>query len=806
MNMTLKQLLGNVLCVGIMAAAAMSLYGCDEILGSLGGNEPEEEEGPGQEEEPGKDETGTALWCTPEKPDADGPMTISFRAGEDSPLYGYKGDVYAHLGVIEFGTWKYVKADWTENRPDCKFTKDAEKENVWHLELKPSVREFFNSGETPCTQIGIVIRSDDSSKKGIPEDRFFDLTDSKYKGFEPQADAEVKALPAECTYGINVIDDNTITFVLHDEDTAKEHHDFAYIIGDFNNWTLANDQTSRMYRDNDKGCWWITVTGLVPDKDYRYQYHIGDLTESGAVTIRMADAFCEKVLDPDNDKWIAKSTYTEDMTYPEMGSGLVSVVSTTRDEYNWEVDDFTPSDDLVIYEMHFRDFTATKDINGALAKLDYLEGLGINAVELMPIQEFDGNDSWGYSPCFYFALDKAYGTRDMYKKFIDECHKRGIAVIIDVVYNHNTGASPLAKIYWDSAKNQTAANNPYFNVNAPHPYNVYHDLNHENAFVKELVKRSTVYLIEEYNIDGFRFDLTKGFTQRKCNESNAGQYDAGRVAVLKEYNTAISEADSDAIVILEHFCDLKESKELGEAGMKVWGNRNYAYCQTAMGWPEGAGFDGYDGYSGMYSASMPFGSIVGFMESHDEERTAYKQKMWAHENCKSLDAMMQRQELNTAFFLTVPGPKMIWQFGELGYDVSIEENGRTGAKPLHWEYFDNADRKELYDTYAALNKFRRDNPEFFDEGASFSWNVSASTASGNKDKWGRPERTITCTAGGKSFMVIGNFDTVEQTITATLPSEGAWKDYFAEGAAVETEGASVTLTLPSGEFKLLTNF
>ncbi len=768
---------------------------CEEQLPNDGNGESTEPEG-----------TGTALWCTPELPDADSPMTISFRAGEDSPLYNHTGEVYGHLGVIEFGVWKYVKAEWQENRPDCKFTADPEKKNVWHLELKPTVREFFKSGDTPCTRIGIVVRSGDSSKKGIPEDRFFDLTDELHKGFETEVNKEVKPLPANCTYGINVIDDKTITFVLHDEDTAKEHRDFAYIIGDFNNWTLANNETSRMYRDNDKGCWWITVTGLDPKKDYRYQYHVGDKGENGDVVIRMADAFCEKVLDPDNDKWIPSSTYNEDMTYPEFGSGVVSVVRTTREKYNWEVKDFTPSKDLVIYEMHFRDFTATKDINGALAKLDYLKNMGINAVELLPVQEFDGNDSWGYNPCFYFAMDKAYGTRTMYKKFIDECHKRGIAVIIDVVYNHNTGASPLAKLYWDAANNCTAANNPYFNVTAPHPYSVYHDLNHENDFVKELVKRSTVYLIEEYNIDGFRFDLTKGLTQRKCNESNAGQYDAGRVAVLKEYNKAIKAADKDAVVILEHFCDFKESKELGEDGMKVWGNRNYAYCQTAMGWPEGAGFDGFDGYGGIYSASMPFGSIVGFMESHDEERTAYKQKMWAHGNCKTLDAMMQRQELNTAFFLTVPGPKMIWQFGELGYDVSIEENGRTGAKPLHWEYFDNADRKELYDTYAALNKFRRDNPEFFAEGASFSWNVSTSMAAGATDKWGRPERTVTCTAGNKSFVVIGNFDTVEQTITASLPSAGTWKDYFAEGAAVATSGNTVTLTLPSGEFKLLTNF
>ena len=84
----------------------------------------------------------------------------------------------------------------------------------------------------------------------------------------------------------------------------------------------------------------------------------------------------------------------------------------------------------VIYEMLLRDFTASGDLNGAKAKLSYLKSLGVNAIELMPVQEFDGNDSWGYNPCFFFALDKAYGTDKMYKEFIDACHEQGIAVIL----------------------------------------------------------------------------------------------------------------------------------------------------------------------------------------------------------------------------------------------------------------------------------------------------------------------------------------------------------------------------------------
>ena len=123
----------------------------------------------------------------------------------------------------------------------------------------------------------------------------------------------------------------------------------------------------------------------------------------------------------------------ENKAYPTGAEGIVSVFQTKPTPYNWKVSNFkvADKDDLVIYEMLLRDFTASGDLNGAKAKLSYLKSLGVNAIELMPVQEFDGNDSWGYNPCFFFALDKAYGTDKMYKEFIDACHGEGIAVIFE---------------------------------------------------------------------------------------------------------------------------------------------------------------------------------------------------------------------------------------------------------------------------------------------------------------------------------------------------------------------------------------
>ena len=158
----------------------------------------------------------------------------------------------------------------------------------------------------------------------------------------------------------------------------------------------------------------------------------------------------------------------------------MSAFQSGRPEYTWKSDGFkiADKDNMVIYEMLLRDFSASGDLAGAMDKLDYLQELGVTAIELMPVQEFDGNDSWGYNPCSYFAMDKAYGTREKYKEFIDECHGRGMAVLLDVVYNQATGAHPMAKMYWDASSKSTSASNPWFNVEAPHPYSVFHDWNH----------------------------------------------------------------------------------------------------------------------------------------------------------------------------------------------------------------------------------------------------------------------------------------------------------------------------------------
>ena len=152
----------------------------------------------------------------------------------------------------------------------------------------------------------------------------------------------------------------------------------------------------------------------------------------------------------------------------------------------------------------------------------------------------------------------------------------------------------------------------------------------------------------------------------------------------------------------------------------------------------------------------------------------------------ALTVAMRRAGASVAFFLTVPGPKMIWQFGEIGYDISIDHNGRTGEKPVKTdEYMAVPARKALYDTYADLLNFRRENPRFFDSDAKFEWTPSGAL------------KKITCSVDGKTFHVVGNFG--KSSTSYNVPT-GSWTDYFTGGVV------SGTITLKPGEFMLLTDF
>ncbi len=622
------------------------------------------------------------------------------------------------------------------------------------------------------TKLCKVIASDNSGNTKV--DSFY------YTAKQPIV---VEPLPAGVKPGINYINSTSVTLALFAP--AKE---FVYVIGDFNNWQV--DPNYHMKRTPDDSTYWVTINNLTPGEEYGFQYLING-------TLKIADPYAEKVLDPWNDSYIPNTTYPNLKPYPTgKTSEIVSVLQPGKPTFNWTASNYVKpkKTDLVIYELLLRDFLNTHDYKTLIDTLDYLENLGINAIELMPFNEFEGNISWGYNPSFYFAPDKYYGTDEDLKMFIDECHKRNIAVIMDMVLNHSFGQSPFVRLYATGNYGPPSAQNLWYNINATHPYSVGHDFNHESIHTKRLVDRVLKYWIEEYKIDGYRFDLSKGFTQKNSgsNVSLWGQYDQSRINLLKRMGDVVWSYEPNAYLILEHFADNSEETVLSNYGFMLWGNMNHTYNEVTMG---------YSGnIAGVSHKSRNWSSpnLIGYMESHDEERIMYKNLTFGSSsgnyNVKTVSTALSRMQAANAFFLTIPGPKMIWQFGELGYDVSINypcmtNDCRTDPKPIKWGYNTDLNRKKLYKAIAAINKIRTEldvfeTSDFVIDGANKQKRISLNHSSMN-------------------VCIIGNFDVVSGSINPNFQNTGKWYDFFS-GDSIIVSNTTQNIELLPGEFRIYT--
>ncbi len=606
----------------------------------------------------------------------------------------------------------------------------------------------------------------------------------------------VAALPEGVQSGINYIDDSTVTLVLHDPPALKK---YAFVIGDMNDW--VPDDKGYMNRTPEGDYYWITLTGLTPGEEYAYQYYIdGEL--------KLADPYCDKILDPYNDKWIPGENYPDLKPYPfDKTTGNVSVFQTAQTPFDWQVENFVPQaigehqSDLVIYELLIRDFVEDRHITTIIDTLDYLKELGVNAIELMPFNEFEGNDSWGYNPDFYFAPDKAYGTKDDYKTFIDACHQKGIAVIMDIALNHSFGQSPLAQMYWNDEMNRPSAQNPWYNEVAPHPLSPGSDFNHESPYTKAFCKRIFKYWMDEYKIDGYRFDLSKGFTQTYSGQdlSKWSQYDQSRINILTDYYNSIKEDNPNAYVILEHLSENDEERVLANTGMMPWGKMTDNFNQATMGYQTNSDF------SWAYYTERGYGypNLIPFMESHDEERLMYKNIMYGNSsgsyNIKDTVTALQRIEAVAPLYFAVPGPKMLWQFEELGYDYSINacpgdtvnEICRTWSKPVRWDYWQQPRRQRLYRVFAAMAKLKQEQQAF--EQGTFTKDLSGL----EKRAWISHSSLNICTGA--------NFDVIAKTMHPAFQHTGTWYNYFT-GEEIQVDNASgYSLTVAPGGYYLFTD-
>lgn len=636
-----------------------------------------------------------------------------------------------------------------------------------------------------------------------------------------------QAMPAGLVDGINYnpADATKATLVL---DAPLK--DFVYVAGSFNNWQPTSAYA--MKKDPVSGKFWLELTGLVSGANNTYQYWVVDATPlaNSPSLVKTADPYSTLVLSPYDDPSIPASSYPNLPAYPAGQQFEVTVLKTGQTPYNWQVTNFTKpeKEKLVVYEVLVRDFDAARNYQSLIDKIDYFKNLKINAIELMPVMEFEGNESWGYNTSFHMALDKFYGTSDKLKELIDVCHQNGIAVILDVALNHAFGRNPMVRMWMNDPDGDgfgsPTTENPYFNTVAKHTYSVGEDFNHQSARTQYYVERVIKQWIQEYKIDGFRWDLTKGFTQActASDEACTNAYQQDRVDILKKYADYSWSLDPTHYTIFEHLGTEAEEKQWADykisetpsKGIMMWGKMTKEYNQLSMGYATESNI------SKMSSANRGFAAnrLIGYAESHDEERLMYKNVQYGAVNgtynVKTLNTALSRMSAIGAVSLLIPGPKMIWHFGELGWESSIftcnnnsvntDSDAAAGdckldTKPQpQWvnNWLGNSNRNKIYNDWAKMITLKKTEPVF--SGTSTIPNANSLTVNI------KITNASLTSAQLKDVLILANFDVTAQNVATGFPYAGIWVNLM-DNTTINVTDINAPINLPPGEYRIYGN-
>ncbi len=584
--------------------------------------------------------------------------------------------------------------------------------------------------------------------------------------------------------------DGSVTFCLGAPGKSS-----VILVGEWNGYQVSNEHVMNYTDVDGMRYFWVTVKGLDNDRMYGYYFLVDGSKKVG-------DPYARLVLDPWNDKYLATDVFPGLPQYPDdkIQNVPLAIYQGSINDYDWKVENFkgVDSSDLIIYELLFRDFTGTEGkalgdgtVRGAIEKIPYLKKLGVNAIELLPIMEFNGNISWGYNPNFYFAPDKAYGTPDDYKEFIDICHQNGMAVILDMVFNQSDGLHPWYQMY-------QPGENPFYNLDAPHAYSVLNDWNQGYPMVQEQWADVLRYWMTEYKFDGFRFDLVKGLgdndSYANSGDNATNSYNASRVARMRELQKVVEEINPNAYFINENLAGSKEENEMAATGQLNWANINNAGCQFAMVYSSESDMNRF--YAPKDGGRL-WGSTVSYLESHDEQRLAYKQNQWGVAEIKGkLEPSMARLGSAAAQMILAPGAHMIWQFSEIGNSQNTKNSdggNNTDPKIVNWAQFEEAPCKGLYDSYCELIGIRNLNRELFAEDATFEINCGTSS-------WANG-RTLVSKNGSTELYTVVN-PNVDNQLTVMVNFDKSDNSFYhilskSYGSEPSFSASSKTVTVPA---------
>ncbi len=450
------------------------------------------------------------------------------------------------------------------------------------------------------------------------------------------------------------------------------------------------------------------------------------------------------------------------------------------DTYVWKNDDKPlPADhELVIYELHVGDFSGGEDdpyargkYKHVVEKLDYLVELGINCIELMPVKEYPGDHSWGYNPRYFFATESSYGTTEELKALIDECHGRGIRVLMDGIYNHSESESPLTQIdhdYWYHHSPKDPDNNwgPEFNYE-------FYDEKFETYPARRFIGDVVRFWIEEYHTDGIRYDAARqlgnyDFMHWIVQETKktAGMKPFYNIAEHIPQDPAITNADGPMdgawhenfySAMIDHLCNEQFDLERLKSALD-------------------AKREGYLGAT----------NVVNYLTNHDHNHLMYE----LGERGILEEAAFKRAKLGAALLMTAMGVPMIWMGEEFAeYKPKTPEQNK-----IDWTLLENDKNRSLNDYYRGLIFLRKNNHALYTENIEF-FHEQADDRVLAYTRWNDE---------GSRVIVIANLsgNYLKDYTIPHMPADGTWHEWGGN-YDVKVSDNTLVIDLPEYEAKVL---
>jgi 1,4-alpha-glucan branching enzyme len=557
----------------------------------------------------------------------------------------------------------------------------------------------------------------------------------------------------------------SVTFVFN-----APHKPFVSLVGDFNGWdTRANIMTT-----DGEGLWWTTIRR--PGQT-RYGFYVA--------------------VDDQAHVWVG-DPYATELRWDRHGpwAYLANPSSFRWTDQAWR----TPAlRDLVIYELNVRDFAGAwvrnrpryGNFSRLLQRLDYLADLGVNAVELMPIQAFPGQSSWGYNPVFYFAVANVYGRPDDFKRFVDACHARGLAVILDVAFNHAWSDHPYYQSYppmYDENGGWLENWNPFFH-HTPPAINGWGgvDWDHFQPETTRYFQDVVRHWLNEYHVDGFRFDWVGGVDYDDRDPLNPSFDPYHGIAAIC---WAARQAKPDCILIGEYWQldgthpEKSAAKLVTETEMDaVWNGLFHHTLDDALNqrwaWEQQDVFRALGGYrdEGFTSAHQ----VINYTCSHDEVRPEHEIKFYSARHIQrppdmSVDDLaLAKAKLGLVALFTAPGVPMLYAGQEFGEDAP-----RTiDFLPLRWEKLTQAQHAAHLSLVKRLVRLRLTQPALRSDHVLFHDNVFSEEKLVRYRRWDDD---------GDVVAVALNFGDATQATTLSLPANGRWRDVVEDRLYVTHDG------------------